>query len=406
MPPLPQVVGRYTIRGRIGHGGMGMLYLAWDPKLEREVALKVLREGVDSSEMLERFSREARSAASLRHPHIVTIFDVGDHEGQPYISMEYVTGQTLGELIRTSQAMSVSRKIELLEELCSGLGYAHRQGIIHRDIKPANLMVDSEGILKILDFGIARVSESMMTQSGVLIGTLNYMSPEQVAGEPVDPRSDIFAVGAVGYELFTYRQAFPGNLQSGILHKIMHVEPEPLKTLCPWLDDEVIQIVQRALAKQPEARYQDLKAMRTDLHRARQNLDERVAERGDLDAELNESRQALAKRERAQAAEIAAAAERQRQTDEAAWLADVAAAADQQRQKEPRQIDEAADLEAPEDADQTRIAGAPAHGFYSGVGTKFVIRAPVFEPADPVDRPKSDVPPEADDRPPAEADEL
>ncbi len=278
MAPHPQVVGRYNIRGLIGHGGMGMLFLAWDPKLEREVALKVLREGVDSSEMLERFSREARSAARLRHPHIVTIFDVGDHEGRPYISMEYVTGQTLGDMVRTSQPLSVSRKIELLEELCSGLGYAHRQGIVHRDIKPANLMVDSEGVLKILDFGIAKVSESMMTQSGVLIGTLNYMSPEQVAGEPVDPRSDIFAVGAVGYELFTYRMAFPGNLQNGILHKILHVEPEPLETLCPWLDDDVIQIIERALAKQPDARYQDLKAMRADLHRARQNLEERAAE--------------------------------------------------------------------------------------------------------------------------------
>ena len=275
--PLPEFVGRYSIRGFIGRGGMGALYLAWDPKLERDVALKVLREGVDSEEMLLRFTREARSAARLRHPHIVTIFDVGEQDDKPYIAMEYVTGQTLAEIIKASEPLSVARKIELLEELCAGLGYAHRQGIVHRDIKPANLMLDSEGLLKILDFGIARVSESMMTQTGVLIGTLNYMSPEQVAGSTVDPRSDIFAVGAVAYELFTYRMAFPGNLQTGILHRILHTEPEPLQSLCPWLDRDVVRIIEKALGKQPEARYQDLKTMRADLVRARQNLAEQVA---------------------------------------------------------------------------------------------------------------------------------
>jgi serine/threonine-protein kinase len=276
--PLPEFVGRYAIRGLIGRGGMGLLYLAWDPKLDRDVALKVLREGVDSEEMLVRFSREARAAARLHHPNIVTIFDVGEHEDRPYIAMEYVTGQTLGEIIRQSEPLSVARKIELIEDLCSGLGYAHRQGIVHRDIKPANLMVDSEGVLKILDFGIARISESMMTQSGVLIGTLNYMSPEQVAGEPVDPRSDVFAVGAVAYELLTYRMAFPGTLQTGILHRILHTEPEPLQTLCPWLDEDVARIVEKSLGKKPEARYQDLRTMREDLGRARRNLAQQTAD--------------------------------------------------------------------------------------------------------------------------------
>jgi len=256
---------------------MGTIYLAWDPRLERDVALKLLREGVDSEELLERFSREARSAARLRHPHIVTIFDVGEHENQPYIAMEYISGHSLSELIRNSAPLSVSRKIELLEELCSGLGYAHRQGIVHRDIKPANLMVDSEGALKILDFGIARVSESMMTQSGVLIGTVNYMSPEQVAGDVVDPRSDIFAVAAVAYELFACRMAFPGTVQTGILYRIMHAEPEPLGSLCPWLDPDVLRIVDKGLTKNPASRYQDLKTMRADLIRARRNLSEESA---------------------------------------------------------------------------------------------------------------------------------
>ncbi len=268
------MIGRYMIVDRLGQGGMASLYLARDPAIDRLVAIKVLREGFDD-ELRERFAREARSAGSLRHVNIVTIFDVGEHEGEPFIAMEYVAGETLAQVIRRNAPLGLARKVELLEALCAGLGYAHQAGIVHRDIKPANIMVDTEGVLKILDFGIARVGDSSMTQAGMLVGTLNYMSPEQVAGQPVDHRSDIFAVGAVGYELLSYRQAFPGNLQSGILHRILHGQPEPLEGIAP-VDSDLAGVIGRALEKDPGDRYPDLGVMRRDLARVRHLLPEEV----------------------------------------------------------------------------------------------------------------------------------
>ena len=209
---------------------MGALYLAWDPTLERQIAIKLLRD--DSDELRERFSREARFVARLRHPRIVTVFDVGEHDGQPFIAMEYVQGNTLADMVRAETALPVRLKLKWVEELCDGLGFAHRAGIVHRDVKPANLIVDADGSIKILDFGIARDGPGR-TQAGMLIGSLNYMSPEQVLGRPVDQRSDVFAVGGVLYELLTYRQAFPGGLDSGILAKILHDAPEPILSIQP-----------------------------------------------------------------------------------------------------------------------------------------------------------------------------
>src|SRR5262245_17175365 len=272
MTDIPASIGRYQVVRAIGQGGMGTLYLALDPKLERQIAIKLLRG--DDDEVRERFAREARSVARLRHPNIVMIYDVGDHEGQPFIAMEYIQGLTLSEVIRQRMSMPTIRKLELMSELCDGLGFAHKAGVIHRDIKPANVMVDHDGLLKILDFGIARVAESTgMTQAGMLIGTLNYMSPEQVTGQPVDSRSDIFAVGALFYELLAYRQAFPGGLETGILHKILSGQPDSLAASLPNLDAELIQIVDRCIEKDPKTRYQDLAAMRKDLQAVRARLE-------------------------------------------------------------------------------------------------------------------------------------
>jgi predicted Ser/Thr protein kinase/ketosteroid isomerase-like protein len=271
MSNLPTHIGRYEILGAIGRGGMGSLYLALDPKLDRQLAIKLLRD--DDDDLRERFAREARAAARLRHPNIVTIFDVGDHDGQPFIAMEYIQGQTLAEIVRGSVPMTLVRKLELMEALCDGLGFAHKSGIIHRDIKPANLMIDADGSLKILDFGIARAGESSgMTQAGMLIGTLNYMSPEQVSGLPVDLRSDLFAVGAVFYELVAYRQAFPGGLMAGVLNKIVSGQPEPLASVAPGVDPDVVRIIDRALEKDPNSRYSDLAAMRQDIMLVRARL--------------------------------------------------------------------------------------------------------------------------------------
>jgi serine/threonine-protein kinase len=272
----PDIIGRYKIQGRIGQGGMGVLFLAHDPMLDRQLAIKLLRD--DNEELRERFSREARSVARLRHPNIVTIFDVGEQDGQPFIAMEYIQGQTLADIIRGGGSIDIPRKLQIIDELCDGLAFAHKLGIVHRDVKPANVMVENTGEVKILDFGIARIAESGMTQAGMLIGTLNYMSPEQVAGQVVDGRSDIFAVGAVLYEFLTYRQAFPGGLQNGILNRILNDQPPALESIVPNIDAEVVSIVGRALQKSPDARYQDLAAMRRDLQRTRQRLEQDAPE--------------------------------------------------------------------------------------------------------------------------------
>ncbi|HJR60215.1 MAG TPA: protein kinase, partial [Vicinamibacterales bacterium] len=266
---------------------MGALFLAHDPDIDRLVAIKVLREGLDTGDLRERFRREARAAGRLRHPNIVTIFDVGEYEGQPFIAMEYLPGETLAELIKRKAPLSLRRKLKLLEEVCDGLAYAHKSGIVHRDVKPANLMVEPDGVLKILDFGIVRIAESGMTQAGMLVGTLNYMSPEQVSGAQVDLRSDIFAVGAVGYELLKYEQAFPGTLQDGILYRIMNADPPPIDpALAP---PGVYGIILRAIQKDPSKRYRDLGAMRKDLERCRTALplDEDPADaRDDVETEV------------------------------------------------------------------------------------------------------------------------
>jgi eukaryotic-like serine/threonine-protein kinase len=275
----PATIGRYELRERIAHGGMGVLYLAFDPLTERQIALKILR--VDSADLRERFLREARLAARLQHPNIVTIYDVGAHEDQPFIAMEFIAGETLGQLVQRRAPLALSRRIALIEQVCVGLAYAHRHGIVHRDVKPANLMISREsGVLKVLDFGVAgRVDADAGAQGQMLMGTPNYMSPEQVVGQPADHRSDIFAVGLVLYELLTYHQAFSGPSQQSILLKVLHESPTPLTTLLPGIDPGLPAIVARALEKSVDLRYADLEAMRSDLSRVGQRV--QAAERSE-----------------------------------------------------------------------------------------------------------------------------
>jgi serine/threonine-protein kinase len=272
MPPLPKTIGRYEVRELIGHGGMGVLYLAFDPAIDRPVAVKLLR--THNEDLYERFTREAKSAGRLQHPNIVTIYDVGEHEGQPFIAMEYIAGRTLGQLIASGAPIPLTRKLELIEELCDGLAYAHRAGIVHRDVKPSNLILTPDGMLKILDFGIARIANSGHTHTGTMIGTPNYMSPEQVRGQRVDLRSDVFAVGLVFYELLTFRQAFPGDSAFSVIQLILNDQPEPLASLLPDLDPAIVRIVERATDKLPDRRYQELDLMRRDIDRARHALSE------------------------------------------------------------------------------------------------------------------------------------
>ena len=201
---------------------MGTVYLARDPQLARTLAIKVLLVDSGHDELRERFAREARSAAALRHPNIVTIYDVGEQAGQPFIAMEYVNGESVAEMIRRRAPIALERKLELIQELYEGLAYAHKSGIIHRDIKPSNLMVTADGDLKILDFGLARLkgaADSGLTQTGFIIGTPYYMSPEQIEGRLIDQRSDIFAAGLVMYELLTYQKAFSADVPWAVLRQ-------------------------------------------------------------------------------------------------------------------------------------------------------------------------------------------
>ena len=278
--PEPTQIGRYEVVSRLGQGGMGSLYLAKDPKIGRLVAIKLVRQEFDSPDARLRFAREAQSAGTLRHPNIVTIFDVDEHEGFPFIAMEYIDGETLGEIVKRKALLPVSKRLQWVEDLCSGLAYAHRQGVIHRDIKPANLMVDTEGNLKILDFGLARRDASKFTQSHVIIGTPNYMSPEQIRGQNIDTRSDIFAVGALLYEVLTYKEAFPGAVHQ-TMHKILHEEPEPLENYLPDLDPKISKILARAIVKDRDGRYPDLSVMKADLSEVRQRIESSVVSDAD-----------------------------------------------------------------------------------------------------------------------------
>jgi Protein kinase domain len=271
MTSLPVRIGRYQIRERLAQGGMGVLYLGFDPATDRHVALKVLR--VDSTDFRERFLREARLSARLQHPNIITVYDVGSHEGQPFIAMEFVAGETLAQIIGRGAPLPLARIISLAQQICQGLGYAHRHGIVHRDIKPANLMVSREsGVLKVLDFGVAGRVESEGV-STLLMGTPNYMSPEQIVGQAIDQRSDIFSVGLVIYELVSCRQAFSADSQQGVLLKVLHESPLPLETIVADLDRALPRIINRALEKSADQRYPDLDAMRSDLSRIAQRIE-------------------------------------------------------------------------------------------------------------------------------------
>src|SRR5262245_9621402 len=266
-------IGNYRLLEKIGQGGMGALYRALDPKIGRHVAIKLIREGADSDEMRERLLREARSAGGLKHGNIVTIFELGEHEGMPFIAMEYIQGETLTQFLTHRPAAPLYRKLQIIDQLCAGLHYAHRMGVVHRDIKPANIMIDTEGTAKILDFGIARMGAAGTTMMGMMIGTLNYMAPEQMEGKSVDARADIFSVGAVIYELFTYRPAFTGTMQSEVMYAILHGKPKPLTEACPGLDPDLIAIVDKCLEKKADDRFQDLAALRQAMSGAKQRIE-------------------------------------------------------------------------------------------------------------------------------------
>jgi hypothetical protein len=264
-------VGRYEIQRRLGRGGMGTVYVAHDPVLGRMVAIKVFAGDLDVPDARERFSREARAAAALNHPNIVTVHDFGEYESQPYIVMEYVPGETMASVIRRKAPVTIADKLRWMQELCAGAGYAHQMSVIHRDIKPANLMIDRSGRLKILDFGIARMLGTA-SHTSMMIGTPGYMAPEQITGDPVDHRSDQFSIGVVFYELLSYTEPFPGDTLPAITHRILTEHPKALLGLAADVTPEVAAIVDQALQKNIADRFVETDAMRSAISRARRQL--------------------------------------------------------------------------------------------------------------------------------------
>jgi serine/threonine-protein kinase len=251
-------IGKYEILRSIGKGAMGMVYLAHDTVLERDVALKVMVSQIaDDPELIQRFAREAKAVAKMTHPNVVTVFDLGTHtDGSPYIAMELLKGQDLQKAARTPPPMSLERKVSIIVQVLAGLAHAHQAGIVHRDIKPANIFINQDGTVKIMDFGVARLTTASMTGTGNIVGTADYMSPEQVKGAKVDGRSDIFSVGCMLYELLAGRRPFHSDNLMAIFYKITHEEVN-YDLLPQGPEFEALRpILEKALAKSLDDRFQ------------------------------------------------------------------------------------------------------------------------------------------------------
>ena len=261
--------GRYKVVRKLGTGGMANVYLAEDQELGRRVAIKMLDDRhAQDEQFVERFRREAKNAAGLSHPNVVSIYDRGQAEGTYYIAMEYLEGRTLKELLVARGPTPIPVAIDYARQILAALGFAHQHGVVHRDIKPHNVAVAPDGRIKVMDFGIARAGTSQMTETGSIIGTAQYLSPEQAKGAPVGPASDIYSVGIVLYEMLTGSVPFTGDTPLEIAMKHLSAIPEPPSEQRPEVPHELDSIVLRALAKRPEDRYQAAEAMDADLARA------------------------------------------------------------------------------------------------------------------------------------------
>ena len=272
--PLPsEIAGRYQVIQKLGAGAFGTVFKAKDTTLGRMVAIKTIRlEGLAASvasldELLVRFKREATVSAQLKHPNIVTIYDIGNTDGLSYIAMEFIDGVGLDRIIAESGKVSVERAAGLTAQVADALDFAHKHGVVHRDIKPANIMVEAGERVKVADFGIARATESAdnLTATGSLLGTPSYMSPEQAKGEKVLGPSDLFSVGCVLYELLAGRKAFRGDSITALIFKVITAEPDALQEIVPSIPDEAVRIVKKALSKETATRYQTGREMAEDL---------------------------------------------------------------------------------------------------------------------------------------------
>src|SRR5262245_27791912 len=277
-------LGHYEIRSRIGAGGMGEVYLAEDIKLRRKVALKLLSADLTrDADRLRRFEQEAQAASALNHPNILVIYEIGTEGDAHFIATEFIEGETLRQHLHREQ-LSIHECLDIATQVTSALSAAHRAGIIHRDIKPENIMIRPDGYVKVLDFGLAKLTEqhsssidteaptvaNANTDPGTVLGTLNYMSPEQARGKPLDARSDIFSLGVVIYEMVAGRAPFEGETSSDVMGFILHKEPAPLARYTPEVPAELDRIVAKALTKDKEDRYQTARDLLIDLKRLKQ----------------------------------------------------------------------------------------------------------------------------------------
>ena len=272
----PEKIGRYQILEKVGKGGMGVLYRGIDPVLDREVAIKLMLMDFseDTEQMRPRFYREAQAAAKLQHSNIVTIFEFAEDHNTPYIVMEFLRGSSLASRMTSPLPLTLDDKLNVAAQLCGALHYAHSQGVVHRDIKPANIFILPDGTVKLLDFGVAKLTTSTLTRQGDVLGSASYMSPEQVSGsESVDGRSDIFSVGVMLYELLAGRKPFVGEGPTATIVKILREDPPSLNQVAPGLPPQLVSAVEKALAKNPADRFQTAGDLARELQWIRRSLD-------------------------------------------------------------------------------------------------------------------------------------
>ncbi len=277
-------LGRYEIIRQIGKGAMGVVYLGQDPRINRTTAIKTFRftedhDPEEAEKLKTKFFREAESAGTLSHPNIVTIYDAGDEQDLAYIAMEYLEGEDLQKYTKPPNLLTVRRVIDVIADIAEGLDYAHQKGIVHRDIKPANVMLLKNGVVKITDFGIARITADSQTQTGIVKGTPHYMSPEQISGEKVDGRSDIFSLGSMMFQMLTGRVPFKGDSPAALMHQIMNTPHPNPRDYNPRVIKPLASILDKAMEKEREKRYQRAVHMAAHLRTLGKKIDAHAAQK-------------------------------------------------------------------------------------------------------------------------------